>query len=51
MLLDKMKLKNKRICQKNNLVQEINKDKIEVLLTLGAGDIDTFVEPLKNKLN
>lgn len=50
MLLDKMKSKNKSICQKNNLVQEVSKRKLEVLLTLGAGDIDTFVEPLKNAL-
>ncbi len=50
MLLDKMKLKNKRISQKKDLVQSIDKNKVEVLLTLGAGDIDTFVEQLKNKL-
>jgi hypothetical protein len=31
-------------------VNEITKRKIEVLLTMGAGDIDTFVEPIKNSL-
>jgi UDP-N-acetylmuramate--alanine ligase len=50
MLLDKMELVNKSICQKKDLVQEISRRKLEVLLTLGAGDIDTFVEPLKKEL-
>lgn len=50
MLLDKVNMKNKMICSKANLVNEIGKRKPEVLLTLGAGDIDMFVEPLKNKL-
>lgn len=50
MLLDKMRSTNKSICQKQNLVKEVSGRKLEVLLTLGAGDIDTFVEPLKNEL-
>ncbi len=50
MLLDKMKSGNKSICQKKDLVREICNRKLDVLLTLGAGDIDTFVEPLKNEL-
>jgi len=50
MLLEKMLSKNKMVCSKENLVDEIAKKNIEVLLTMGAGDIDTFVEPIKNKL-
>ncbi len=50
MLLDKMRSTNKSICSKEELVEEVSKRKLDVLLTLGAGDIDTFVEPLKNKL-
>jgi UDP-N-acetylmuramate--alanine ligase len=50
MLLDKMKLSNKSICQKNDLLEKVSRLKLDVLLTLGAGDIDTIVEPLKNKL-
>lgn len=50
MLLDKMKLSQKSVCQKKDLVVEVSKRKLEVLLTLGAGDIDTFVEPLKKEL-
>lgn len=50
MLLDKMRSPDKMLCQKNELLEEIGKRDIEVLLTMGAGDIDTFVEPIKNKL-
>ncbi|MES2396655.1 MAG: UDP-N-acetylmuramate--L-alanine ligase [Bacteroidota bacterium] len=50
MLVDKMRSTNKSICQKPDLVKEVSGRKLEVLLTLGAGDIDTFVEPLKNEL-
>ena len=50
MLLNKMELSKKSICQKKDLLKEVSKLKLDVLLTLGAGDIDTFVEPLKNEL-
>jgi UDP-N-acetylmuramate--alanine ligase len=50
MLLDKMSSSNKMICQKSNLVDEVGGRNLQVLLTLGAGDIDTFVQPLKEKL-
>src|ERR1035437_2964106 len=36
MLLDKMKLSKKSICQKKDLVKEVSKLKLDVLLTLGA---------------
>ncbi|MES2591422.1 MAG: UDP-N-acetylmuramate--L-alanine ligase [Bacteroidota bacterium] len=50
MLLDKMKSANKRICQKKDLLEEVGKSNPSVLLTMGAGDIDTMVGPLKNEL-
>ena len=50
MLLDKMKLINKSIVQKDDLLAELDSRKVDVLLTLGAGDIDMFVEPIKNSL-
>lgn len=50
MLLNKIHLRNKSICQKNDLVNTIINRKVEVLLTMGAGDIDTFIEPIKNQL-
>ncbi len=50
MILDKVDLKNKSLVAKNELVTEIKNKKPELLLTLGAGDIDQLVEPLKNEL-
>ncbi len=50
MLLDKMKLTNKSIVQKDDLLAELGNKKLDVLLTLGAGNIDMFVEPIKNSL-
>ncbi len=46
MLLDLVKLGNKKLVQKENLISEITDRKPEVLLTMGAGDIDRFVEPI-----
>lgn len=50
MLLDKMKSKNKSLVSKDDLVKEIVKRKPEIILTLGAGDIDMLVQPLKEAL-
>jgi len=50
MLLDKINLKNKKLCSKAELVNEITSHIPEVLVTMGAGDIDRLVEPLKNAL-
>ena len=51
MLLEKMVLKNKQLIQKNELIHELKTRRPEVLLTMGAGDIDTFVEPIKQMIN
>jgi UDP-N-acetylmuramate--alanine ligase len=51
MLLDRMTLAKKSICSKDKLVGEVASRQLEVLITLGAGDIDTFVAPLKIELN
>ena len=48
MLLGKMTLDNKQLVQKSELLQLIGKNRPEVLITMGAGDIDTMVEPVKN---
>jgi UDP-N-acetylmuramate--alanine ligase len=50
LLLGKMKITNKILCSKENLIHELSKRKLEVVLTLGAGDIDTLVGPVKNFL-
>jgi len=33
------------------VVQYVKDTKPELILTVGAGDIDTIIEPLKNTLN
>jgi UDP-N-acetylmuramate--alanine ligase len=48
MLLDKMDLKNKQVVQKQDLIQALKNRDLEVLMTMGAGDIDTMIEPIKS---
>lgn len=40
-------LKNKTLCRKEELLEVIKNKKIELLVTMGAGDIDQLVEPIK----
>jgi UDP-N-acetylmuramate--alanine ligase len=47
MIFKKVKLKNKILCSKEELLTVLEKKKPEVLITMGAGDIDSFVEPIK----
>ena len=51
MLLDKVKLNEKEVVKKENLLDVIKLKKIEVLLTMGAGDIDQFCEPIEQLLS
>ena len=46
-LLEKVPMAEKRICPKSELVGLIDREKPELLITMGAGDIDRFVEPLE----
>jgi UDP-N-acetylmuramate--alanine ligase len=50
MLLNKMTLDNKKVMSKYNFINQFSRQGIEVFMTLGAGDIDTLVEPIKLKL-
>ena len=53
MILDKMKSKNKRVLNKEELKDWIKKEfkkQGKVLVTAGAGDIDLLVEPIKEIL-
>lgn len=50
-LLNKMTLENKHLVSKADVVDVIKNKKPELLLTVGAGDIDTLVLPLKEILN
>jgi len=50
MILNRMKLWNKRKCGKQECLDIVRFEKPELLLTVGAGDIDQLVQPLKNIL-
>ncbi|TCD02178.1 UDP-N-acetylmuramate--L-alanine ligase [Pedobacter frigidisoli] len=50
-LLDKITSADKRLCGKDFVVQHVKDTKPELLLTVGAGDIDTIIEPLKNTID
>lgn len=50
MLLEKITNPDKRLVQKNDLPQCLDLSEIEVLITMGAGDIDTLVSPIENRL-
>lgn len=50
MILDKVSLSEKHILTKANVIEYIREEKPELLLTVGAGDIDTLIEPLKKVL-
>ncbi len=46
MLLEKISKSEKHLIPKELLLEELTHPKREVLLTMGAGDIDIFIEPL-----
>jgi len=45
-LLDMIQVKKKKLVSKNDIIQELIKIKPEILLTLGAGDIDQLADPI-----
>jgi len=50
-IFERMKTKDKQMTTKESLVGLLDIDDIEVLATIGAGDIDTLVGPIKTKLS
>jgi len=50
MILARMKMWNKRKCGKQEAIDLVKSEKPELLLTVGAGDIDQLVKPLKQAL-
>ena len=50
MLLDKVQLEQKALLTKQEIVASMADREIEVLLTLGAGDIDRLVDPIRTHL-
>lgn len=51
MIYQLMKSENKSLSNKENLIETLNEQPVEVLLTLGAGDIDREVPKLKKWLD
>jgi UDP-N-acetylmuramate--alanine ligase len=49
-LLNKIKLSHKKLLSKEGVLEEIKSTKPELLITMGAGDIDALVEPLEKIL-
>ncbi|MES2809245.1 MAG: UDP-N-acetylmuramate--L-alanine ligase [Bacteroidota bacterium] len=47
MILDRMHLQNAQIIGKQEAIDKVKADKPELLLTVGAGDIDNLVQPIK----
>ena len=47
MLYDKLSVKEKLLCSKNDLLDVLKNKKTGVLLTIGAGDIDQLIEPIR----
>ncbi len=51
MLLNKMKNKNSSVKSKNELIEWVKENRRTLIITAGAGDIDTLVEPIKKILS
>jgi UDP-N-acetylmuramate--alanine ligase len=49
LILKNSSVKNKKICSKVDCVDLLKIEEIDVLLTIGAGDIDELTEPIKKK--
>lgn len=50
LLLDKIKIANKQLCKNETLLDTLRELKPELLLTMGAGNIDRFVEPIEKMM-
>jgi hypothetical protein len=45
-----MRSGHKRLLAKDDIPGKLDTDKLDVLLTIGAGDIDTLILPIEEKL-
>ena len=46
-ILEKMTMENKKISTNIDLIESLSANDLEVLVTIGAGDIDKLIEPIK----
>jgi len=47
LIMDHMNITDKMICSKIDLIEELDTRDLDILVTVGAGDIDQVVEPIK----
>lgn len=50
LIFDKINSDNKSLCAKTELIETINRNTFDIILTMGAGDIDQLVLPIKKHL-
>jgi UDP-N-acetylmuramate--alanine ligase len=50
-ILEKMKMKEKTLCTKDEVIPIISRKQFDVLITMGAGNIDQLVAPICEMLN
>jgi len=50
LIFNKMKLANKRLLKMSDIPSMLDIKKLDVLVTIGAGDIDSLVRPIEEKL-
>ena len=50
MIFEKMKSRNKRLLNMEDIPDKLDIENLDVLLTIGAGDIDTLVGPIEEKI-
>lgn len=46
-ILDRISLADKKIVEKNEIVSDLSSKDLEILITFGAGDIDTLCDPIE----
>ena len=51
LILERMNIADKKICTKVDMIEELDERDLDVLVTIGAGDIDQLVEPIKIMLS
>lgn len=51
MILELVTIPDKKIVSKEELMKELESRDIDILITLGAGDINTYIEPITELLN
>jgi UDP-N-acetylmuramate--alanine ligase len=50
MIFNKMRLRNKRLLEKSDIPDALDIKNLDVLVTIGAGDIDALVGPIEERL-